>query len=168
MTTPLQLSKGSCANHQVDGSCLGCWLETDGRISRCTPRPCCRLAESPPTRCEYFEVCVLPGQPEVVSAYRRAVNLSVANVRKCGCGSPLAKRKRCCATCAAKRRRESYRDHKRKIRAALSTVSVRNTVKTLGKTRGFSSLSQNTVEGSHHPQTGGLTVALTQCEGGQL
>ena len=166
--TPLHLSKLNCSNHQVDGACLGCWIEPNGRLSHCTPRPCCRLSESPPTRCIYFETCVLPGQPEVEPAYRRAVNLPATRSRNCSCGKPLAARKRYCSDCAAKRRRDTYRANKRKSRGGLSTVKGKNTPESLGKTRIYSCLSPNAVEGGHHPQTGGLTVVNAQCEGGQL
>ena len=76
------------------------------------------------SRCGYFEACVLPlvaRRPEYAGAadgYQAlpAAMRSARKVRRCECGAPLARRKRFCADCAKRRRREATRRAVRKTR----------------------------------------------------
>jgi len=161
VTTPLQIAKANCANYQCDGSCLGCDIEKNGKISRCSPKLHCRLADTPPERCEYFEACVLPGRPEMEPMYRAHVNLPRREHRHCACGAVLPKRKRCCTECAIKRRRATYRASKRtsgKTMDGNSTFSQNYGTNSLGKSHGFSAVSLNGIDDGHHPQYRELSV----------
>ena len=94
--TPAQLAQRECRNH-VAGECI-----RHGK---------CRVAAG--LKCECFDADVVPqeryGDGEVVKAvkaYRR--NASDA-ARTCQCGAPLPSRKRLCAECRRKNRRQSER-----------------------------------------------------------
>jgi len=144
--TASELVTLECANSQGQ-RCLGVAINSQ----TADPLPFCLVKRR--MRCRYFEGCVLPLSSRVpvyagaASDYRR--NLSPQAIdgapqavkdhpffhtfnsraggtkaRMCPeCGAPLAKRKRYCAKCTAKRRRESYRDEKRRQRKYGGQVS---------------------------------------------
>ena len=110
--TPLQLARAECCLYDHRGN--ACWA-LDGP---------CRLALNPLERCPYFETAILPqakqSKPhrQVAGSYYEALGGSLPAeldaVRTCpDCNSPLPKRQRYCAACAAKRRRKSYRNSKK-------------------------------------------------------
>lgn len=126
MSSPLGMARAECANLCKDGSCLGipveCLVsERDGKKVKPVAAPLdrCKLAESKGT-CEYFEKAVIPLANYSPEKYGKAVQtytagraknvLAVKAARLCGCGNPLPKRKRLCAVCAKKRRRETARN----------------------------------------------------------
>ncbi len=88
-------------------------------------QPCLVLAGKP---CRYFERAVLgppdyPYQtagydwPKLFEAYGQ-INLRLAGravaVRRCECGTALAKRERVCAKCRTRRRQDAYRQYRAK------------------------------------------------------
>jgi hypothetical protein len=160
--TPLQLAKMLCANHQNNGTCLGCPIEADLSTPCCSPRPTCRMADDTPTECRYFELHLIPAHPEVEECYRRAVGLPSLAVKKCAqCGQPRLHGKRYCTSCAAKRRTETYRTSKRRARqkpAGMSTFHEDNHVVSLGNTTTFSSHAINPRADSHAHQSAVPTV----------
>ena len=149
------VAKAMCANFQPNASCLGCSVEPSLAIRRCSPRLICRLAEKPPQRCEHFEDCVLPQQPELIEKYRRAFNLPAVTIRQCSCGAPMQRGRRFCTDCALRRRHETYRASKRAARqkaVGCSTVELENTAKSLTNPRGFPAEPQNRSADSHPSQ----------------
>ena len=101
----------------------------------------CSLFAKPPTRCDYFEQCLLPialpnqfrDYARLISNSKRDARLAEDNLRKavgrpyaeaeaeaaesgrtCTCGSPLPKRRRLCDSCAKANRKKAYRDAKAK------------------------------------------------------
>lgn len=155
--TPLELARAECANYERGGTCLGVMLGADGRITSCTPRASCLLAES--KRSVYFEECVA-GMHHVVTDPRRAVEMQAAVreyrkqtkqgeeiPRECpDCGRPAFGRKRYCPVCSDKRRKATYREHKRATRqngVAMSTVKPKTRSNSLGNSHVFSGVSYN-------------------------
>jgi len=110
MTSPLEMARLECANHV--GS--GCFNE----------RPC--LLAQRGVRCSYFESAVLPlskrkaAYADVPNQYWARAKVDGmredAAERVCACGNALAARERVCERCKIRRRRESYRAYKRKVR----------------------------------------------------
>jgi len=110
MTSPLEMARLECANHV--GS--GCFNE----------RPC--LLAQRGVRCSYFESAVLPlskrkaAYADVPKHYWARAKVDGmredAAERVCACGNALADRERVCERCKIRRRRESYRAYKRKVR----------------------------------------------------
>jgi hypothetical protein len=80
-------------------------------------------------RCAYFEKAVLPvawqiGCGESVVDQYQAQTKSVMQIqgvkaRRCSCGEPLKPRQRYCQKCKHKRRKEAYRENKRRTRILL-------------------------------------------------
>ena len=129
--TPLQFAKADCAALQRGRYCmlqevdipLSVWLDNSPNDADLV----CRLSLN--ERCEYFERFVLPladhpgpkADPKLQlrranarAAYSRQHELqeeaAYAAGRACpDCGAALALRKRYCPTCAAKRRKKTYR-----------------------------------------------------------
>ncbi len=134
--TPMRFAREECANMTPDGSCLGIdvkSLSDNNGPAVASPRDTCLVAEG--ERCPYFETCVLPladrpsppGNPRLQderlaarAVYLKKRRLSIdepENERRCpDCGTILARRARYCESCAAKRRRATYRDSKRRGR----------------------------------------------------
>ena len=75
-------------------------------------------------RCAYFEKAIVKGTSlypewiEAVAKYEKMTQNKDAerNLRRCECGKVLGPRQRFCALCAAKRRKNSYRESKRDLR----------------------------------------------------
>lgn len=174
--TPLQLAAQECANHDR-GTCHGVHIGDRGEITYCSPKPRCILGGD--ARCGYFEECVAP-MASMVTDTRRAVEIQAALqeyrkqtrqrepiARKCpDCGGAVLWRKRFCPVCAGKRRKATYREHKRATRqngVDLSTVKPKVPPKTLGNSHGFSDLSRNPYQGSGCQGNNHLTVDMTAC-----
>lgn len=123
--TALQIAKEWCANYNDNGSCLGAEIRDDGSILVCRPKPACVLTKTG-VRCLYFEQCVAPNERqftnpndvqawgEALHAYRVSTNAqnALARERVCPiCGkAAVPHRKRMCLPCAAKKRRETWRN----------------------------------------------------------
>jgi len=135
-----ELLKEGCANYQ-NHRCRGC--DIWGRF--CRPMASCLVKDG--LRCKYFEMCVLPlGKhcnkyagaereyfhtrtfplvgllPAEIREHpffqRPAAPAGKQSERECpDCGGPLPKRHRYCPECAERRRRQSYRASKRKLRS---------------------------------------------------
>ena len=132
MSSPLQMAIAECANFCRDGGCLGipakCLLSNEPPVA--APLDRCKLAHRG-KRCEYFERTVLPLANYFPEKYAKAVQtysagraknaLAVKSVRFCGCGNPLAKRRRLCPVCAKRKRRETARAGMAKVRNAVSS-----------------------------------------------
>ena len=110
---PLQMAKAECAN-LVAGTCFGipwqCLGGSRPMVGR--ERDGCKLSD-PKARCEYFEVVIAPlseywpdKYADAVRQYglRSAKHQTPSNGRLCGCGKPMAKRRRMCDACARKNR----------------------------------------------------------------
>jgi len=86
-------------------------------------------------RCEYFEQAVLPTArdigryAEMLQQYKNQTSGSYDPVidepqqRLCGCGQPLAKRRRICDKCRDKRRKQTYRRNRKKKQGPCATVN---------------------------------------------
>ena len=164
--TLLQLAKNSCANHQNNGTCLGCKINSDLKIPSCAPRPTCRLADDKPSHCVNFENCVLPEHPEVGKRYRQIVGLPPLVQKTCAeCGQPRLRGKRFCSICAANRRTATYRTSKRRARKkshGLSTFHAKNHPNSLAKEGGLEGGAKNPCRDSHHAQNAVPTVDTTR------
>ena len=164
--TPLELARAECANYERDGGCLGVMLGADGRITSCTPRASCLLAES--KRSVYFEECVA-GMQHVVTDPRRAVAIQAAVreyrkqtnqveeiPRECpDCGRPVPGRKRYCPVCSVKRRKATFRRawHKgRDVKDGNSTVKPKTPSNSLGNAHVFPGVSCNPYGDGGYPQ----------------
>lgn len=123
--TPLQLAHAECANWN-NGACDG--MRFDDNLAPLPGKalPKCLLASG--QRCDYFEECVLPMAAMVSDPARAKAYLAAAadykfqhhisgHARRCpDCGGPLPARKKFCADCAAKRRRNTFRESQSRIR----------------------------------------------------
>lgn len=133
--TPLAMAKAECANMRPDGGCLG--ITVNSLVSEknglkvnpvAAPLDCCKLAKAG-KRCEYFEKTVVPLANHYPDKYAKAVELysagrannalSIKGARECECGAPLPKRKRFCAICAKRNRRQTARDGMDRIRSSV-------------------------------------------------
>ena len=171
--TSIGLAKAECANYDT-GACSGVHLGDRGEITHCSPKPRCILGGD--ARCGYFEECVAPmagmvtdprRAAEIQSAvreYRKQTRQGEQITRECpDCGGPVLWRKRYCPACAGKRRKATYREHKRATRqngVGLSTVKPKVPPKTLGNSHGLSGLTQNPYQGGGYPQNAALTVVV--------
>ena len=131
--SPLQVAKLHCANYQPDGSCLGVYYNRDLSIAKCIPLPRCLLYE-PIQRCPYFEEIVMPQKledrsrdvqerkrrefEEGVDQYRRATTIPIVGRLCVACleKNTPSKTRRFCDECGHRRRRETYRQSKRRSR----------------------------------------------------
>jgi hypothetical protein len=91
----------------------------------CFVGDCCKVMKG--QRCSYFERCVLglPDCPHKLPGYDYAklfaqyaeqtgADAQKVEQRRCGCGTPLLRRQRCCDSCAHKRRIDAYRRRRQK------------------------------------------------------
>jgi len=175
--TPLQFVKAECANHQTNGSCLGATFDEQLRITRCSPKPRCLIADG--KRCPYFEECVMP-MVEIVTDAKRVAELhaavmeyrymtqTVEKTKPCRlCHQPRQPGKSFCPTCAERQRKASNREAQRRRRTTgvgLSAFLENNGTDSLGNTGAFSASTQNPYQDSHHPQNGALTADTPQPE----
>lgn len=121
MPSITQAAREQCCNWH-DGQCL---LKDD-----LTPAGRCVLTRK--EACTYFRNVVIPGVRHLYTdldrGYAEAVGLVRPRARHtqrlCACGVPLAPRRRYCAACAAKRRKDAYRASKQAKRAAAVTQHV--------------------------------------------
>ena len=109
-----------CANYHSGNECL-----------MADYQPCLVLAGK---RCGYFERAVLgpPNYPyplpdwdyaKLFAQYAKATGAKTQKIRqrRCGCGSPLARRQRMCAKCRQIRRRQTNRKSQRLHRLDVSS-----------------------------------------------
>src|SRR5260370_31811709 len=134
--TPLQLANCHCDNYQADGSCLGMYYNRDLSVAKCVPLPRCLLHE-PVQRCPYFEEIIVPMNledrsrdvqerthkefEEGVNQYREATAVPVVGQRLCvACleRNTSSKTGRLCDECRDQRRKETYRQSKRRSRTS--------------------------------------------------
>jgi hypothetical protein len=132
--TPLAVAKRWCANYQQDGSCLGACFSKDLTHQSVRPLPRCLMAD-PIRRCRYFEEVILPIKLEhpnrnvqerlraeftdALYQYRMAADRSrkiVRACRDCRKRDTGGRGRHFCEQCRIKRRRQSYRESKRRSR----------------------------------------------------
>ena len=129
---PHQFAKAECANWSND-ECLNVKIAADLSMTIGKPQSRCVLIAG--QRCRYFEECVLPmaamttepvkakSYSEAADEYRLTHQMDGV-IRQCpGCGRPLSPRRRLCAVCSQKRRKQTYRAVKARIRVKVSTVN---------------------------------------------
>lgn len=129
---PHQFAKAECANWSND-ECLNIKIASDLSMTIGKPIPRCVLIAG--QRCRYFEDCVLPmaamttdpvkskSYSEAADEYR-LIHKMDGVIRQCpDCGRPLSPRRRLCAVCSQKRRKQTYREATARNRIKVSTVN---------------------------------------------
>ena len=132
--TPLQMANAECPNWN-QGACAGARIADN--LSPLPGRPLDKCALANEKRCDYFEECVLPMAAMASGPDRSKSFMAAANsyrilhkmagvIRRCPeCAKSLPARRRVCADCAAKRRRNSNREAQRRNRdVAVSSQGV--------------------------------------------
>lgn len=130
MSSPLQMARAECANLCKDGSCLG--ITADCLTSECptvaVPFERCKLAK-PKGTCRYFERTVLPliqyfpRYAKAAERYRKrlpkaaAPPTAIIGMWECDCGKPMPKGRRMCDSCRDTKKRERWKQTKRRKRA---------------------------------------------------
>ena len=123
--TPLQMANAECPNLN-NGACDG--MRFDDKLKPLPGKALDRCLLADGKRCDYFEECVMPIAAMVSDSTKSKSYMGAADsyrilhrlsgvTRQCPeCGRPLPARKRLCADCTAKHRKETYRESKRQIR----------------------------------------------------
>ncbi|HBG28205.1 MAG: hypothetical protein A2Y10_19705 [Planctomycetes bacterium GWF2_41_51] len=106
-----------CANYDRDRG--GCIFGNKCKVESCE-------------RCSYFERAVLPtaaqlGFENILTDYTKKTNFQYmpakANqARICSCGQALKPRQRLCRKCAENRRKQAYRDYRKRRKIKICTV----------------------------------------------
>lgn len=117
--TPLQMANAECPNLN-NGACDG--MRFDDNLKPLPGKALDRCLLAADKRCDYFEECVMPmaamvsdpakskSYMDAADSYRILHRLSGVTRQCPDCGRPLPYRRRLCADCTRKHRRESTRN----------------------------------------------------------